>query len=65
MCYFAEYGFPSDVKTKADRYKYVCTRMIDVSELDIEQINNCLIPSYFCDVCCEYNFGAAKQKERE
>jgi hypothetical protein len=28
--------------------------------MDIENINNCLIPAYFCDVCCEYNIGAAK-----
>lgn len=44
MCYLADYGFPSDIKTKEQKQQYVCTRMIDPTDMDIENINDCLIP---------------------
>lgn len=33
--------------------------------MDIESINDCLIPQYFCDVCCNYNIGKANEVGRE
>jgi len=39
--------------------------MIDPLDMDIENINDCLIPSYFCDVCCNYNIGKANEVGRE
>ena len=65
MCYLAEYAFPKEMRTKEDKQKYVCTRMIDPTDMDIESINDCLIPAYFCDVCCNYNIGKANEVGRE
>lgn len=65
MCYLAEYAFPKEAKTKQDKQKYVCTRMIDPTDMDIESINDCLIPAYFCDVCCDYNIGKSNEVGRE
>jgi len=65
MCYLSEYAFPKEARTKEDKQKYVCTRMIDPTDMDIESINDCLIPAYFCDVCCNYNIGKANEVGRE
>lgn len=65
MCYLADYAFPGDIKTKEQKQKYVCTRMIDPTDMDIESINDCLIPNFFCDVCCDYNIGKANEVGRE
>lgn len=39
--------------------------MIDITQLDIDSINSCLIPEYFCDVCCNYNIGPSDENGRE
>jgi len=33
--------------------------------VDIETINDCMVPIYFCDVCCNYNIGPADEMARE
>ena len=33
--------------------------------MDIETINDCMVPDYFCDVCCNYNIGPADEVGRE
>lgn len=65
MCYFKEYPFPSDVKSMQDRRKYVCTQMIDPEVIDIDTINSCMIPDFFCDVCCNSNIGPGQEVQRE
>ena len=39
--------------------------MIDPADIDIDNINNCMIENYFCDVCCDTNIGAADEVGRE
>jgi len=33
--------------------------------VDIETVNDCMVPEYFCDVCCNYNIGPADEVGRE
>ena len=65
MCYFSEYTFPKEVKNQRERMNYVCGRLINPNDLDVDQINSCLIEDYFCDVCCDSNIGAGKETLRE
>jgi len=39
--------------------------LIDPQAVDIESINDCMVPDYFCDVCCNYNIGPADEMGRE
>ena len=39
--------------------------MIDPQAVDIETVNDCMVPEYFCDVCCNYNIGPADEVGRE
>ena len=65
MCYMAEYDFPKGVETLDERRKYICTQMIDITQIDIDSINSCLVPEFFCDVCCNYNIGPSDELGRE
>ena len=39
--------------------------MIDITQIDIDSINSCLVPEFFCDVCCNYNIGPSDELARE
>ena len=65
MCDFSKDIFPKGVVSVDDRRNYVCTQLIDPQAVDIETVNDCMIPEYFCDVCCNYNIGPADELGRE
>ena len=65
MCYMAEYAFPEGVDTVDQRRQHVCTKKIDITQIDIDSINSCLVPEFFCDVCCNYNIGPSDEVGRE
>ncbi len=65
MCYFMEFNFPSTAKTTSQRIKMQCETMVDIQNIDIDLTNQCLLPTSFCRVCCNYNIGEMNPVERE
>ena len=39
--------------------------MIDPEVIDIDTINSCMLPDFFCDVCCNNNIGPGEEVQRE
>jgi len=35
--------------------------MIDPEVIDIDTINSCMLPDFFCDVCCNNNIGPGEE----